>query len=278
MKNGWIMNKAFTLIELLVVIAIIGILAALLTPAFLAARERSRQSICTNNLRQMAIALETYRIGQGGEEPPWVSVLYPDIIDDYNVFVCPTDNTRGRQGSKPEFHGTLYGEMNLFRETNDLPEIVEHVRDGLHPEYSSIDWGDEGIVFMRNQEVPAMSYIYEFAWTKVSWFDDSDIPSGMNYHWADFGQNGFVSWNDAKETEKRGIMGYESYNADRQTYRLIYDSEEAYGGHVPIVRCFWHTIKGEPLDDQTVLNLSNGYNHVYPSTAHGDGWKQVKLK
>ncbi len=98
----------FTLVELLVVLGIITLLAAILLPIFLAARERGRATACASNLRQLHLAFSMYAADNGGYLPPYITepnrqvtrpdgttFLVPDQSQELVASVTPYAQTAG---------------------------------------------------------------------------------------------------------------------------------------------------------------------------------------
>jgi hypothetical protein len=103
-----------------------------------------------SNLRQIGVALVTYRGDHSGGNPNWISNLYPSYIDDLSVYVCRSDVTKGR-GLTPD--GIDAG-MRKYKNPidNNSPE---------NPNLSSRNkTGSSGC---QTSLVEANSYFYEFS-------------------------------------------------------------------------------------------------------------------
>jgi len=115
-------RNGFTLVELLVVIAIIGILIGLLLPAVQAAREAARRMQCTNNMKQIGLAMHNYH-DTHGSLPPGNSIFNGQNGTDL----------RG-SGKECEAGGVYHGMMGWaafilpFMEQNALYEQIDFTK------------------------------------------------------------------------------------------------------------------------------------------------------
>jgi len=256
--------RSFTLIEMLVVIVIISILAGLLMPALMAARRRSRIASCKSNLHQFALAIEMYKTDYSDFYPPWLSTLYPTYgVETPEVYLCPSDTNRGAQGGVPDwFSDPQYG-ASQFEEIDDTEQRGIDLQGDNSPDAVT----EKEIRKYRNPEIKFCSYTFEFAWTKCTWWGDM-TQDASGHIWADFDQNGYVSWLEAKRTEQKGMVRYEAG-------KIVVDPDKIYDGRVPIVRCFWHAREGKDLAIETALNLACENKNIYESYIFGEGWQQA---
>jgi prepilin-type N-terminal cleavage/methylation domain-containing protein/prepilin-type processing-associated H-X9-DG protein len=103
-----VQRRGFTLIELLVVIAIIGVLIALLLPAVQAAREAARRAQCTNNMKQLGLAIHNY-LSANADTFPMVAV--DNICNGCNTQPVQTQSYQARLLPFLE-QGTVYNSIN----------------------------------------------------------------------------------------------------------------------------------------------------------------------
>ena len=143
-------RRGFTLVELLVVIAIIGILIALLLPAVQAVRSAARSTVCSNNMRQIALASLNYE-STFQQFPP--GYLGPDSNDiRLNLF----DNLCQQHTGALAF---LLAQMEQANIEGLVPDIYFSVTTiGQEPPESpqvTPWWDDAGLFELAQAKVPS---------------------------------------------------------------------------------------------------------------------------
>src|SRR6516162_647525 len=117
-------RRGFTLIELLVVVAIVGLLLALLLPAVQKVREAAARSHCSNNLKQIGLALHNFHDAMQFLPPGYrADGLYQDGFTDTNpgwgwgAYLLPYLEQEG-----------LFRQINFSRATATAPAILQTVQ------------------------------------------------------------------------------------------------------------------------------------------------------
>ena len=142
--------KKFTLIELLVVIAIIATLASILLPSLQIAREKVKVTVCLNNLKQQAVAIELYLMDSDGilpphltvAGPPWIPPFRPNRLSVYlngtlsnsiETFQCPSVNLHHSLGDYAENQSHIFSRLLADANTARISlftrpsELLSHV-------------------------------------------------------------------------------------------------------------------------------------------------------
>jgi prepilin-type N-terminal cleavage/methylation domain-containing protein len=129
-------RTGFTLIELLVVIAIIAVLMGILMPVLGRAREVAKRSVCSNQMRQMGIALSTYAQNYDFRLPYYDDIAHPyvphmvDIINHLDVISHTRQGHAAVNALYKDGHVTLCNDSIVFDDASwalHRNDQIEHV-------------------------------------------------------------------------------------------------------------------------------------------------------
>jgi prepilin-type N-terminal cleavage/methylation domain-containing protein/prepilin-type processing-associated H-X9-DG protein len=179
--------RGFTLIELLVVIAIIAILAAILFPVFAKAREKARQTSCTNNERQITAAILMFAQDHDETLPTartWVIDLSATYGISGKIWDCPTSDFKGSEANPDYFYfagsflsGVALGDVKDPVSTPMLGDLAD--AENNPPYINDQDTNDVSIavtqIDARHNDGAVVSYIDGH----VKWLGPNDLTASL---------------------------------------------------------------------------------------------------
>jgi prepilin-type N-terminal cleavage/methylation domain-containing protein len=176
-------HRAFTLVELLVVIAIIGVLVALLLPAVQAAREAARRTSCTNNLKQIGLALQMHHNSAKRLPPGWLGFQPGTNIPDpegergwgWAARILPYMEENNVAKSMVHYHKPLTDDLN--KQARELVLSAFRCPSDLEPETFTLEMEDGGGPVA---ELGKCNYVGMFGSLEIE--DDPNTGDGVFFH------------------------------------------------------------------------------------------------
>ncbi|MFO0956074.1 MAG: DUF1559 domain-containing protein [Isosphaeraceae bacterium] len=250
--NRSLSRRGFTLIELLVVIAIIGVLIALLLPAVQQAREAARRIQCTNNLKQVGIAMHNYHDSRGSLPPGTVGCCN----GTWQAFILP-HLEQGALFNSYNFDRPRYSEPQNTTVTFSFVNTLLCPSDARSkPTSTALGAANAGFITAHN-------YVANFGTTDI---DQRDLINGVSFAGAPFTYIAHYSNANHIDTPNKG-QTISFANITDGLSNTILNSEVVVGKGVDLRGVTWWT-------DATTFTTflapnSNLFDQMYSANACG---------